>query len=330
VLFQHDKKHLYGTDYIYVGADHNRTIPPMYVGYAIHNSSSITFDKSLSGTKPCNGSSIYIIPSPNPPYAVYGADYWGTPGCGSVMSVDASGALSEVIQNFEYLNDSGVHGMSFSPGSQVLYSADTLGNYLWTHTIDAATGKLGQVLGMAEGPSPKAHPRHVVTHPSGKAIYAVMEGSSEVAWYKVDSATNIPTMQEPLYSLLPVGTNGSNYWGDTLALSASAKYLWATTRAKDDGIPGYVAVYELNSDGAIVKENFLKETTTSGGVANALQPAEFSDRYVALTDNEIGFVEIWEMIEDGNDAEVIARIDLADQGNARYASGCCANAVWLN
>lgn len=246
------------------------------------------------------------------------------------MSVDSSGALSNVIQDFEYLEESGVHGMALSPGSNFLYSADTHGNYLWTHELDQDTGRVVRVLDMAEGPSVEAHPRHVASHQKGKVVYVVMEGSNEVVWYKVDASTGIPCIQQPIYSLLPAGVNGSEYWGDTLAVSASGKYLWATTRSRDDAVPGYIAVYELDEHGGIIKENFLKETTTSGGVANAVAPAEFSDRFVALTDNSIGFVEIWELAEDGNSADVVAYIDLADQGNERYTSGCCANAVWLS
>lgn len=321
---------MYGTDYIYVGAQTNRTEPPQYVSYTIQNSSSITFDKSLYAAKPCNGSAIYIFASPDPPYTAYAADFWGTPGCGTVMSVDESGALDELIQDFEYLEESGVHGMAVSPNSRVLYSADTHGNYLWTHALDQSTGLVKEVLGMEEGPSSKAHPRHVSVHPTGKAIYAVMEGSNEVAWYKVDPETDIPCMQEPIYSLLPAGANSSDYWGDTLAVSPSGKYLWATTRAREDGVSGYIALYELDEEGAIVKENFLKKTTTSGGVANAVQPAFFSDKWLALTDNEIGFVEIWELAEDASDTKIVSTIILSDQGNSRYASGCCANAVWLS
>lgn len=321
---------MYGTDYLYVGQSVDRSEQPAHVSYTINNSSSITFDKALLSAKSCNGSSIYIFASPNPPFAVYAADFWGTPGCGTVMSVDDSGALSEVIQDFEYLEDSGVHGMAVSLGSEVLYSADTHGNYLWTHKLEQDTGFVGDVLNIAEGPSSGADPRHVAVHHTGKAVYAVMEGSNEVAWYKVDESTLIPTIQEPLYSLLPTGVNESMYWGDTLMVSPSGRYLWATTRSRDDAVPGCITVYELSDNGAIVKENFLKETSTSGGVANAVTTAEFSDRFVALTDNSVGFVEIWALAEDGSDTVVVAHLDLADQGNERYQSGCCANAVWLS
>ena len=79
-----------------------------------------------------------------------------------------------------------------------------------------------------------------------------------------------------------------------------------------------------------MRQNFISPTTTSGGVANVVIPSEFDDRIVALTDNSVGFVEIWQLAKNGKSAKPVSRLLLSDQGNNRYASGCCANAVWLN
>lgn len=250
------------------------------------------------------------------------------------MSVDETGALKEVIQDFEYLDEnSSVHGLALSPDSHILYSADTYGNNVWTHAVEKRTGLVGKVLDKAIGPSPGSNPRHVSLHPSGKALYAVTEGSNEVVWYKVDSDTGIPHQQEPIYSLLPAGANSSMYWGDAVAVTPSGRYLWATTRARDHDDQGYISAFELTKNGHVKKQLLLVPTTSSGGVANAVTPSDFDDRFVAITDNSIGFVEIW-ALEDGKhkcpSAKPVARIDLADQGNARYKSGCCANVVWLS
>jgi hypothetical protein len=78
------------------------------------------------------------------------------------MSVDESGALHEVIQDFEYLDEkSSIHGLAMSPDSDVLYSADTYGNNIWTHAVSKTTGLVGEVLDKTIGPSPGSNPRHV-------------------------------------------------------------------------------------------------------------------------------------------------------------------------
>jgi hypothetical protein len=57
-------------------------------------------------------------------------------------------------------------------------------------------------------------------------------------------------------------------------------------------------------------------------------PSEFDDRIIALTDNAVGFLEIWQLLEDAMWVEPVSKMMLSDRGNARSASGCCADAVW--
>jgi hypothetical protein len=59
-------------------------------------------------------------------------------------------------------------------------------------------------------------------------------------------------------------------------------------------------------------------------------PSEFDDRIIALTDNAVGFLEIWQLVEDAMWVEPVSKIMLSDRGNAGYASGCCTDAVWLD
>ena len=124
--------------------------------------------------------------------------------------------------------------------------------------------------------------------------------------------------------LFAPGLNSSLYWSDEVMISPSAKYLWATSRAHKAGTPGYISAFSISpTTGSIEEQLFLTETTTSGGAANAVAPAPFSDEFVALTDTEKGFVQIWQLntCDDGASAEVVAEISLP-------GGGCCANAVW--
>jgi 6-phosphogluconolactonase (cycloisomerase 2 family) len=113
------------------------------------------------------------------------------------MSVDQNGALNEVIQDFEYWDDSDVHGSAFNKDNTI---ADTLGNAIWAQKIDAQTGKLKRTSAIVSGPSDHADPHHIVVHTSGNALYAVMEGSNEMGWYEIDNRTQIPLLR----SLFPL------------------------------------------------------------------------------------------------------------------------------
>ncbi|CAJ0552609.1 Ff.00g006870.m01.CDS01 [Fusarium sp. VM40] len=330
ISFNHDKTTLYGTDIIYTPAEENWTKPPVYVSHTINNSSSITVDKVLTGKKGCNGTSIYIVADMKPPYNVYGVDFWGAPGCGTVMSVDENGALDKTVQDYNFAPGSNVHGTALSPDSKFIYSADMGNNSIWTHPVDRRTGKLGEPVSRVDGPAEHSEPRHVAVHQqSGKALYTVTEITSQVAWYKLDRRTGIPQPQKNVYSLIPEGLDVKGYRGDEIAVSPSGKYLWATTRSRDVTKPGFLSVFKLDKKGAIVSQNFIRRTSSSGGAANAVTPMDKSDRFVVVTDSADGFVQIWELMEDGSSAHVVAHISLKDKGNARYHSGCCANAVWL-
>lgn len=321
---------MYGTDFVYTPGEEDWAKPPVYISHKINNSSSITVDKMLNGKQGCTGASIYVLADKRPPYNVYGVDFWGRPGCGTVMSVDAGGALIETIQDYSYAAESNVHGMALSSDSRFLYSADTGNNSIWTHRLDPNTGRVGEALDRVDGPVEHAEPRQVAVHQqSDKALYIVTEATSQVVWYKIDRHTGHPQLQKPTYSIIPNGLQAEDYRGDAIMVSPSGKYLWATTRSRDHAKPGYISVFELDTDGAITRQNFLLRTTSSGGIANAVTPMDQSDQFVALTDSADGFVQIWELTGDGNSAHVVAHISLKDQGNERYPSGCCANAVWL-
>ncbi|OQO00724.1 hypothetical protein B0A48_13215 [Cryoendolithus antarcticus] len=334
ITLSKDQKHLYGTDYEYIVGQTDRTDLPRYLSFSVRNSTSIVHEKTLKASHVCNGSSIYIAQSPFPPYNVYGADFWSYPGCGNVMSVDSDAGLDRVVQDFRYgLPESSVHGLDFqSRGrNRRLYSADTHGNAIWTHEINTVRGTVVvRKPHMIAGPSAGANPRHVVAHASGRAIYAVMEGSSEVVSYALNGDGVPLRASATIFSILPPGTNLTAYWGDAAAISASGTVLWATTRARDPAANGFVSAFDLDPmTGAILRQNFLVETSSSGGVANAVSPSQHDGRVMAITDNAKGFVEIWEMSKTGDSVKVVAHLDLADTGNSRYKSGCCANAVWL-
>lgn len=109
--------------------------------------------------------------------------------------------------------------------------------------------------------------------------------------------------------------------------------MFASTRGLKPETRGWVAAFELDAEGYVAdpsgKPLSLFETPTSGGWANAIEPAPFvpapeGDRdtaWIALTDSEEGLVMVLRW--DGRSFEEVARVQLPDMAGA-------ATAVWLN
>ncbi|KAI5853652.1 Lactonase, 7-bladed beta-propeller-domain-containing protein [Durotheca rogersii] len=315
IALSYDKKNLYATDW--------EAVVPSFVSYSVDDARTITYERRISGDMSCSDSkSIFITANPNTPYTVYGNFFYGNAKCGSVMSVSANGSLSSVIQGFNYADGSAVHGTAISPNSQYLYSADHGTNSIWVHRMDDIDGTL-KYLSQSVMPTENAKPRHVVAHPEGKYIYAVMEGTSEVVQFSTSHLNNLTALQDK-FSLIKEGEDPSDFWADEIALSANNLYLWASNRAHDSGRKGYISAFQVGEDGHITQQYFLTETTSSGGFANAVAPSLFDDRVVAITDNTTGFVEVWKMNGENTQAVPVAHLDIKDGG------GCCANAVWYS
>lgn len=271
-----------------------------------------------------------MVADPRPPHNAYGTFFSsvrGTginAGCGAVLSVDQDGVLDGVVQNYTYFpNISGVHGVALSRDSRILYSADDTGNTLWTHAVDRDTGEVS-VLANLTGPTPGSDPRHVVVHPRGQYLYVILEGSSQLAQYAIDPETGIPAYELAYPLLLSASQDPTGYWADEVALSASNKYLWASNRGRHTNTTGYVSVFSLDEWGAIVKQNFIEATSSSGGFSNILSPSPYADEIAVLTDNSTGFVEVWRLDVDAGSAAVVAHLDIDDGG------GCCSNALWYS
>lgn len=232
------------------------------MSYTLANATDIVYGNTLQMAANCSGNAIFVVAATEPPYSVYGSPFGSNSSCGVVMSVDETGGLSEVIQNYTYSSASGVHGMAFAPSDSFLYSADDSANTLWTHSVNSTTGELTLVDSLA-GPSTGADPRHVAVHPEGKYLYLILEGANELAQYSIDNTTGIPSWKNVTYPLIPSGMfprlgffptfltspgyADSDYWSDEVALSFSNNYLWATSRARSTNNTGYVLSLDQRS-----------------------------------------------------------------------------------
>jgi carboxy-cis,cis-muconate cyclase len=122
-------------------------------------------------------------------------------------------------------------------------------------------------------------------------------------------------------------TNTSLYWSDEVMFSVPKegdypKYLFATARSRTSTDPGFVTAFSLDSTTGAIKERlFLTPTTGSGGAANAISPATFSEQYFAITDAENNFIEVWKLDDNETSVSVVAHLDTEDSP---------ANLVWVD
>ncbi|KAJ4393009.1 hypothetical protein N0V93_002213 [Gnomoniopsis smithogilvyi] len=316
----HDKKHLYGNT-----ASGSMEV----VSYTIADTTGT--DIVYNTTTPagsCDATAVHVEALPVAPYTVYAVTYGDV--CGGVDAIDATGVAVESLQNYTYpgtsAGTSSLHGLAFHPAGGYLYTADMGGRAVWSHAIDVSTGEVTLVANA----SYSGEPRHVTTHPSGKYAYAMTEDTSEVLQLPIDNSTGAATFAGDAWSILPSNTSGTHR-GETVRVSASGTVLYASTRinASDSAsVGGYVSAFTLDSEGAVVSQDFIVETTTGGGgstgASNYVAPSLYDDDLFAILDHSTGFVEMWKRDADGKGASVVAHLDLADGG------GCCSNGVWLS
>lgn len=268
-----------------------------------------------------NTRAIFVLAAKQAPFNVYGNPFYDHAGWGNVFSVDKDGGLEKNIQNYEYSPETGIHGMVFDPTETYLYSADLRGNSIWTHKKDKETGTLTLVNRLA-APAPGDHPRWVAIHPSGNYLYVLMEAGNRLGVYVIDEQSHIPTFTQITYPLIPPGIpNPKMYRSDVSTLSHSGKYLYATSRANSSSLTGYIAAFKLGEAGNIERQICLNPTPTSGGHSNAVSPCDWSDEWIAITDDQEGWLAIYRWNE-----EFLARVAHCDVKEPGFGM----NAIWYD
>ncbi|ODH40565.1 hypothetical protein ACO22_01603 [Paracoccidioides brasiliensis] len=316
LTFDHAKKNIYGAS-IKKWSSHSVKSP----ADISHSVSYPLAGHPLASNADTNTRAIFILAAKKPPYNVYGNPFYNYAGYGNVFNVTADGTLAKNIQNYEYYPHSGVHGMVFDPTETYLYSADMGANKIWTHKKDQETGKL-ILVDSIEAPGPGDHPRWVEMHPSGQYLYALMEAGNRLAEYVIDQKTHTPVFTHKIYPLIPPGVNPSkNYRSDVVFKNHSGSHLFATARSNHFDVTGYISAFRLGSAGNIEKQLFINPTPTSGGHSNAVSPCDFSDEWLALTDDQEGWVEIYRW--KGEFLARVAHLDIPEPGFGM-------NAIWYD
>ncbi|KAH8669483.1 carboxy-cis,cis-muconate cyclase [Tricladium varicosporioides] len=289
----------------------------------IHNVSHPMGHDPLAASSETNTRAIFCLAAQKPPYNLYGNPFYDHAGWGNVFSVNQEGSLDKCVQNYEYMPKTGIHGMVFDASETYLYSADLRGNKIWTHKKDPETGHL-TLVNCLEAPDPGDHPRWVAIHPSGAYLYVLMEAGNRLAVYVIDENTHCPVFTYNTYPLIPPGIpnpNGKMYRSDVVFLSPSGKYMFATSRSNDFKVTGYIAAFALGPKGQVERQICLNPTPTSGGHSNAVSPCFWSDEWLALTDDQEGWLEIYRWKD-----EFLGRVAHCDVKEPGFGM----NAIWYD
>ncbi|CAI4219997.1 unnamed protein product [Parascedosporium putredinis] len=272
MAFDHAKKNIYGAAMKKWGS------------YAVKTPSEIVHETSQplgvdpqANSKETNTRAIFLLPAKQPPMPSTATPSTSTPAT-ATSSSSSTGALETNIQNYEYQPNSGIHGMVFDPTETYLYSADLTANKLWCHRKDPADPDSGKVVlvGSVDAPGEKDHPAGSPCTPPA-TTYAHAH------------------LHPPPLPLIPPGIpdRWTMYRADVCALTFSGKYMFASSRANSFDLTGYVSAFKLADSGSIERQILLNPTPTSGGHSNAVAPCDWSDEWVAITDDQEGWIEIY-------------------------------------
>jgi carboxy-cis,cis-muconate cyclase len=277
---------------------------------------------------------------------------------GEVFRIEADGSLGPLVQELDFVTDQGenvsekrgdvphgsfgglrhgAHSADLSPDGRSLYIADIGRNCIWTYSVkktrDVSEAPLtlgSKHISSREGDGP----RHCWPHPNGKVLYCLQEHTSMVDVFSVaDDGTTLEFKQG--IKIIPADKDPKKYWADEVRLSTGPdasrpKYMYASTRGLEAHTMGYVAAFALKEDGTLESEEAIHiwETPTSGGLANAIEPAPWTKdeiQYLAMTDSEEGWVFVLSF--DGKEIQEVARLNLGKTEEGEVVG--CATAVWL-
>lgn len=121
--------------------------------------------------------------------------------------------------------------------------------------------------------------------------------------------------------MLRPGLDRKLYRADVVYLSHSNNYLFATSRASSTNATGYISAFSLGPVGNIIRQLCMNPTPTSGGHSNAVSPCPSSDEWLALTDDQEGWIEIYRWKD-----EWMARVAHCDVKEPGFGM----NAIWYD
>lgn len=329
--------------------------PPSVAAYRINPDHTV----NLLNTRPVKSLSGYVCTTASGSHLLS----VGGPS-GEVFQINKDGSIGDLVQELSFrkaeeLNDGekkgvahgsfgglrhGSHSVDLSPDGRLAWVADIGHNCVWAFGVEDHSHVQGDEAvvkgqgpldfrGKFEAPRRGDGPRHAWPHPMGKVLYSLQEHSCMVDVFENGGDGKELTWKQGV-RIIPQDKDAKKYWADEVRVSRGGdrkpRYMFASTRGLEKETMGYVAVFELDAEGLVIGEAIdIYETPTSGGLANAVEPAPLghttdSTEYMALTDSQEGFVFILSF--DGKKLREVARLQLkTETGDIAGA----ATAVWL-
>jgi carboxy-cis,cis-muconate cyclase len=279
---------------------------------------------------------------------------------GEVFRKEADGSLGTLVQTLDFItadpNQSeargavahgdfgglrhGAHSADLSPDGTLLYVADIGRNCVWVYRVRherrGTDEEPLQFVAKHVAPRPHDGPRHTWPHPNGRVLYSLQEHSSMVDVFVVGEQGKMLEHVQGC-SVLPAGKDCKDFWADEVRYSTGPdptkpRYLYASNRGLEKDTMGYVAAYRLKEDGMLESEDAIDiwETPTSGGIANAIEPAPWSAEhgdveFLALCDSQEGWVSVLSF--DGKKIQEVAKVNLGKTEDGKVVAA--ATPVWL-
>lgn len=284
---------------------------------------------------------------------------------GEVFYLERDGSIGELVQELDFVSGAGenvsetmnrdqgvshgsfgglrhgAHSVDLSPDGGSVYVPDIGRNCIWTYSVTRTEDLLAPPLKFGtKHISPREHdgPRHCLPHPNGRILYCLQEHTSMVDVFSI-AGDGVTIEHKQGVKIIPADKDPKDFWADEVRLSTGPdppkpRYMYASTRGLQASTKGYVAVFSLNKDGSLASDQAIHiwETPTSGGLANAIEPAPWLKdqdkegvQYLAMTDSEEGWVFVLSF--DGKEIKEVVRLNLG-RTEAGETIGA-ATAVWL-
>jgi carboxy-cis,cis-muconate cyclase len=246
--------------------------------------------------------------------------------CGEVWTVDERGALETKIQPLVFANGSTLHGFSTTPDLKYMYITNLGLNTIHSYSLNLGNGSLTPV-GNFTPSELGAGPRHSAVTASGTYIYVIDEEGLRVDQFTLDPADGALHYTNTSLAVTPFGLTPANstlYWGDEIVISSDGDTLYASTRSKVEGFPGYISAWSLAADGSLAATLFTVPTPAGGGTSNILSVSPWNDassNMLILTDEDTDFVALYEL--QGQELVLLDRVNIT-------GTHCCSGSVWMD
>lgn len=328
---------------------------PSVAAYSVKSSGR---DVQFLNAKPVNALSGYVCANNTHVFSAGGSS-------GEVFRLEADGSIGQLVQELDFVTGQGenvseqrgevphgsygglrhgAHSVDLSPDGRSIYISDIGRNCIWTYSVssirdsDTPPLKLG-----TKHISPRSHdgPRHTWPHPNGKVLYSLQEHSSIVDLFSIGE-DGVTLKHEQGVKIIPAEKDVSLYWADEVRISTGPdskkpQYLYASTRGLETHTMGYVAVFAIDPEtGRFASEEAIHiwETPTSGGIANAIEPAPWikqSDgshvQYLAMTDSQEGWVFVLQFDAREGRIQEVTKLNLGKTEEGQVVQA--ATAVWV-